>query len=90
MFGFCGSINNPADLARLLQTDVIPRCAAIGGFVDAVAGREVLTNVALAGSGINGLGSDGATASAPIEATPGRQKSASRQLRHRSFSRFRH
>src|ERR1700687_285685 len=47
--------HNPADLARVLQADVIPRCAAVGGFVDAVAGRDVRTNVGLAGSGINGF-----------------------------------
>ena len=47
--------HDPADLARVLQPDVIPSCAAVNGFVDAVAGREVLTNVALAGSGINGF-----------------------------------
>ena len=51
--------HNPADLARVLQPDVIPRCAAIRGFVDAVSGREVLANVALAGSGINGSGIGG-------------------------------
>src|ERR1019366_2502964 len=45
--------HNPANLSRVLQADVIPRCAAIAGFVDAVAGREILANVGFAGSGIN-------------------------------------
>src|SRR4030081_3914665 len=44
---------NPADLARVLQADVLPRRTAVSGFVDTVAGREVFANVGLAGSGIN-------------------------------------
>jgi hypothetical protein len=51
--------HDPADLARLLQADVRPGRAAIRGFVDAVAGREIGTNVGLAGSGVNGFGVGG-------------------------------
>src|SRR5271166_5632857 len=50
------------DLACVLQADVIPGRAPINGFVDAVTGGEILANVTLAGSRINGFrigGSDG-------------------------------
>jgi hypothetical protein len=40
MFGFLRIDHNPADLARILQADVIPGRAAVGGFVNAVAGRK--------------------------------------------------
>ena len=53
---------DPADLTRVFQSDVSPGRAAISGFVNSVAGREVLTNVGLAGPGINNFrigGSDG-------------------------------
>ena len=46
---------NAADLARVLQTDVTPCGAGVGGFKDAVAGRKILANVGLAGSGIDGF-----------------------------------
>ncbi len=42
--------DDPADLARVLQADVRPGRAAIGGFIDAVAGRQIGTNIGLAGS----------------------------------------
>src|SRR5260370_42622770 len=44
---------NSADLARVLQADVLPRRTAVRGFVDAVTGREVFANVVLATPGIN-------------------------------------
>src|SRR5258708_13748286 len=40
--------HDPADLPRVLQTDVGPGSAAINRFVNAVARREIRTNVGLA------------------------------------------
>jgi len=48
--------HDAADLVGVLQTDVRPGCAAIGRFVDAVTGRQIGTNVGLAGSSVDGLG----------------------------------
>ena len=48
--------HDAADLACVLQADVRPGCAAVGRFIDAVAGREIGTNVGLAGSSINSFG----------------------------------
>src|ERR1700690_3255687 len=46
---------NPADVARVLESDVMPGRAAVRRFINAVAEREAGTNVALAGSRINRL-----------------------------------
>ncbi len=44
-----------ADLARIFQSNMIPRRATVSGPVNAVTGRKVLANVRLAGSGVNNL-----------------------------------
>src|SRR5258708_181918 len=47
--------HDPADLARVLQTDVGPSSAAINRFVNPVARREIRTNVGLARPNVDGL-----------------------------------
>ncbi len=48
--------HDPADLPRVVQADVRPGSAAIRTFVDAVAGRQIGTDVGLAGSRVDGFG----------------------------------
>ncbi len=57
--------HNPADLPRVLQPYVTPRGAAVSGFVDAVTGREIFANVALAGPGIDSLSVGGSHGQRP-------------------------
>ena len=60
------------DHVGIAQAGVRPRLAGIGRLVDAVAGIEVAANVGFAGSGVDDVGLEGATASAPMgSAMPG-------------------
>src|SRR5579862_5398540 len=45
-----------ADLPRIVETDVMPRRSSVRGFIYSVARRQILSNVRLAGSGINRCG----------------------------------
>src|SRR5438105_2116806 len=47
--------HDSTDLARVFQADVRPCRAAIHGFINAVARREIRTNVGLAGSSVDRL-----------------------------------
>ncbi len=47
--------DDPADLTRVLQADVGPGLAAIGGFVNAVAAREIRANIRFARAGVENV-----------------------------------
>src|SRR5213595_3629876 len=55
--GQIGAIRvHPADLSRVRESDVGPRLAGVGGFVDAVAGRHVAANRRFAGPHVDHVG----------------------------------
>ncbi len=47
---------NPADLFRIVKSDVLPGLATVDRFIDAVARRKIGANVGLAGSSVNNIG----------------------------------
>src|SRR5207245_2254853 len=51
-----GVNNERADVARIFQADVGPRFAGVGGFINAVAERNVAADAGFAGADVNDIG----------------------------------
>src|SRR5579859_2779239 len=72
-----GMNNDVADVARVFEADVRPSLSSVSRFVDAVAERNIAADARLARAGINHVGSESATAIAPMEEIPCLSKSGS-------------
>ena len=66
--------DDAADVVRVLEADVRPGLAGIGGLVDAVAEVGAARVVGFAGADIDVSGADCASATAPMDATVGLSK----------------
>ena len=54
--GIRGMNDQRTDVTRVFEADVGPRLAAVGGFVDAVAKRNVAADAGFAGADVNDVG----------------------------------